>query len=147
MKGRIVVALLALLFVGVTACSVAISLPPPAPKPAAPTVKAVSVDDLPAQFGPPDVLFIDVEGFECEVLCGASQTLQGRPDLFVEVHVGVGLEKFDRTVEDVLRLIPPGYGIRMAPPDGEFRPFVEGDDVTKHRFFLIAQFAESAARN
>ena len=111
------------------------------------TVKAVSVDDLTAQFGQPDVLFIDVEGFECEVLCGASQTLQGRPDLFVEVHVGVGLEKFDRTVEDVLRLIPPGYGIRMAPPDGEFRPFVEGDDVTKHRFFLIAQFAESAARN
>ena len=52
-------------------------------------VKAVSVDDLTAAHGVPDVLFIDVEGFECELLRGAQRTLAARPDCFVEVHVGV----------------------------------------------------------
>jgi FkbM family methyltransferase len=109
-------------------------------------VKALSVDDLTAEFGQPDVLFIDVEGFECKVLGGASNTLRGRPDLFIEVHVGVGLEEYGDSVEDVVRLIPPGYEISMAAPDGEFRPLDKTDDVTRQRFFLVARFAASAAR-
>jgi FkbM family methyltransferase len=55
-------------------------------------VNAVTVDDLRKEFGIPDVLFIDVEGYECQVLHGAQETLRNRPDLFVEIHVGVGLE-------------------------------------------------------
>jgi hypothetical protein len=39
----------------------------------------------------PDILFIDVEGFEVHALKGATHTLQGRPDCFIEVHVGCGL--------------------------------------------------------
>lgn len=107
------------------------------------TVKAVSVDDLAAQFGQPDVLFIDVEGFECEVLRGASQTLRGRPDLFVEVHVGVGLEEFGCSVEDVLRFVPAECSISVAPPDGEFRPLANAGEVMKQRFFLVALSAVS----
>lgn len=57
-------------------------------------VEAYSVDDLANRFGAPDVLFIDVEGFECELLRGAQKTLDNRPDCFVEVHVKAGLEKF-----------------------------------------------------
>jgi FkbM family methyltransferase len=37
-------------------------------------VDAYSVDDLADRFGAPDVLFIDVEGFECELLRGAQKT-------------------------------------------------------------------------
>jgi len=37
-------------------------------------VKAVTVNDLSKEFGIPDVLFIDVEGFECQVLHGARET-------------------------------------------------------------------------
>jgi hypothetical protein len=37
-------------------------------------VVAYLVDDLSAQYGPRHVLFIDVEGYECEALAGAAQT-------------------------------------------------------------------------
>jgi len=102
-------------------------------------VKAMTVDDLANEFGCPDVLFIDVEGYECEVLRGATQTLQTRPDMFVEVHVGVGLEGFGGTVADLLNYIPPGYEISVAEPEGEFRPLSKSAEVMKKRFFLIAQ--------
>jgi FkbM family methyltransferase len=36
-------------------------------------VNSYSIDDLAERFGTPDVLFIDVEGFECEVLCGGQR--------------------------------------------------------------------------
>lgn len=55
------------------------------------TVRVVRLDDyvralaLPA----PDFVKVDVEGFECEVVAGAVETLSDCPSLFVEVH-GVG---------------------------------------------------------
>ncbi len=103
------------------------------------TVKAVTVDELAAEYGLPDVLFIDVEGYECEVLRGAAKTLQNGLDLFVEVHVGAGLEAFGYSVADVLNYVPSGFEICVAPPDGEFRPLAEAGDVMKQRFFLVAQ--------
>lgn len=107
------------------------------------TVKAVSVDDLAAQFGTPDVLFIDVEGYECEVLRGATRTLERGPDLFVEVHVGVGLEAFGYSAADVFNSIPARYELFAAPPDGEFRPLAKANEVMKQRFFLVAQLPTS----
>lgn len=42
-------------------------------------VPAVTVDQLAERHGPPDVLFIDVEGYECHVLRGAARTLDAGP--------------------------------------------------------------------
>lgn len=101
-------------------------------------VPAYSIDDLAAQFGEPDVLFIDVEGFECDVLRGAQKTLSRRPDCFVEVHVNVGLEKFGGSVSRVLSLFPPGYEFLTATQEGTFAPFDESSPTLLDRFFLIA---------
>ncbi len=101
-------------------------------------VEAFSVDDLAGRFGTPDVLFIDVEGFECELLRGAQKTLLGRPDCFVEVHVNAGLEKFGGSVEKVLSLFPPGYQFFTAPPDSSFVPWKDDSAVLLDRFFLLA---------
>jgi len=108
-------------------------------------VKAVSVDDLAAEIGMPDVLFIDVEGFECEVLQGARRTLAHGPDCFIETHVGAGLEKFGGSVERLLGLFPPGYQFFVAPPDGAFVSLEEGGAVLRARFFLIAARPHDAA--
>lgn len=101
-------------------------------------VKAVTVDDLAAAHGVPDVLFIDVEGFECALLEGAQKTLASRPDCFVEAHVGVGLERYGGSVERLLKLFPAGYQFFVAPPDGAFVPFKEDNDLLQQRFFLVA---------
>jgi len=108
-------------------------------------VQAFSVDDLAATYGVPDVLFIDVEGFECELLQGAQKTLASRPDCFIEVHVGGGLEKFGGTVERLLRLLPAGYRLFAARPDNSFEPWMENSPVSLERFFLVAIPSERAA--
>jgi FkbM family methyltransferase len=101
-------------------------------------VRAVSVDDLSSEHGAPDVLFIDVEGFECELLQGAQQTLASRPDCFVEVHVGAGLEKFGGSIDKVLSLFPQGYEFYAAQPEKTFAPLDRRSELLKDRFFLIA---------
>jgi FkbM family methyltransferase len=109
-------------------------------------VDAYSVDDLAERFGVPNVLFIDVEGFECELLRGAQKTLAERPDCFVEVHVNAGLEKFGGSVSQVLSLFPAGYEFFAAAPDSPFAPLKNESAVLLDRFFLVAispQAAES----
>lgn len=101
-------------------------------------VNSYSVDDLAGQFGVPDVLFIDVEGFECELLRGAQKTLAARPNCFVEVHVNAGLEKFGGSVAEVLRLFPAGYEFFAAAPDCAFEPLKLDSAVLRDRFFLVA---------
>jgi FkbM family methyltransferase len=101
-------------------------------------VEAVSVDDLAAAHGVPDLLFIDVEGFECALLQGAQKTLASGPNCFVEAHVGVGLETYGGSVEQILSLFPAGYEFFVAPPAGPFVPLTEDTAVVRQRFFLVA---------
>jgi len=102
-------------------------------------VDALTVDSLTARHGAPDVLFIDVEGFELHALRGAAQTLRThRPDLYVEAHVGAGLERFG-SVADLFALIPAGYELYVAPGDaGEFVPLAAGRSLLADRFRLVA---------
>ncbi len=100
---------------------------------------AVTVDTLAERHGVPDVLFIDVEGYELHALRGAARTLAlHRPDLFVEAHVGLGLDHHG-TVDDLLALVPPGYEWLVAPGEaGAFVPLAEGRALLADRCRLVA---------
>jgi FkbM family methyltransferase len=100
---------------------------------AAVEVPAVTIDDLAERYGIPDVLFVDVEGYEAHVLKGSRRSLQSGPDCFVEVHAGCGLEKFGATVQMLMNCFPEGYEFQFLDPDSEL-PTAELD----RRFFLIA---------
>src|SRR5439155_3901718 len=102
-------------------------------------VRAVAVDELASQFGVPDVLFIDVEGFETQVLRGASRTLATRPDCFVEVHVGEGLEKFESSADQVLGFFPgDDYDIYLASESQrEMKPLAQCRNLMSQRFFMV----------
>jgi FkbM family methyltransferase len=80
-------------------------------------VDCVSVDGLAAVYGRPDVLYMDVEGFECHVLRGSQSTLASRPDLFIEVHRCAGLEDQGGSVEELVSMIPNDYQLYVAEHD------------------------------
>lgn len=106
------------------------------------TVEAVSVDSLAERFGAPDVLYLDVEGYEQHVLAGASGTLRNsRPDCFVEIHIGAGLEQFGGTIGGILAHFPVDQYevfVRDAEDRAEFVP-VSADVATRtQRLFLVA---------
>src|SRR5262245_39799530 len=83
-------------------------------------VPAVTIDELAERYGPPDALFIDVEGYECHALRGAARTLARRPPCYVEVHGGCGLELAGGSVEELFRLLPlAGYSFLAWPPNDQ----------------------------
>jgi FkbM family methyltransferase len=103
-------------------------------------VRAYSVDELAREFGRPDVLFIDVEGFECEVLKGARETLRDRPDVSIEVHSGCGLERFGGSREEIVKTFPSNqYTLFAADQDStKFLPINDASTLPTNRFFLVA---------
>ena len=106
------------------------------------SVEAVTVDGLTEKFGPPDVLYLDVEGYEQQVLNGARRTLvTKRPDCFVEIHVAAGLESFGGSIAGVLAHFPAEQYelfVRGADPSDEFEPATSEVVNRQKRFFLVA---------
>ena len=105
-----------------------------------------AVDSLAAEHGKPDLVFIDVEGFEREVLKGASKTLAAnRTDFFVEVHAAEDLANFGASAETVLSAFPPSrFDLHLLDPLSEdetsFRPLsaCAGLAASGKRFYLLA---------
>jgi FkbM family methyltransferase len=114
-------------------------------------VPAFSIDDLAARYGPPDVVFVDVEGYEHEALLGAPVTLAAGPDWFVEVHEE--LHRYGASHDDVVGLFRrAGYDL-FAAADSPYVRLESGEVVAMHpvvpfdeappelvrrRFFLLA---------
>jgi FkbM family methyltransferase len=103
-------------------------------------VPAVTIDELSRDHGWPDVLFMDVEGFECAALAGAAATLARTPDCFVEVHVGHRLERYHGSVEQVLAFFPDDRYELFAASETvkEFAPLGADSPLRQDRFFLLA---------
>ena len=98
-------------------------------------VAALSLDDLAARHGLPDVVLIDVEGYEDRVLAGAAATIAAaRTTFLVEVHVGCGLEV---PPEQIAWLFDALYSVDVATADS-FEPYEPGLPMPHDRFFLIA---------
>ena len=100
---------------------------------------AYSVDDLARKFGAPDVVKIDVEGYESKVLEGATATLAAKPDWYVEVHSGLGLEANGGSPEQIVELFrDAGYNLYIQD-DVHYRfPFRPLDAIPHHWFQLVA---------
>jgi FkbM family methyltransferase len=104
-------------------------------------VPAFSIDDLAARHGDPDVLYIDVEGFECQALRGARRTLAGRPDCFVEIHHPRQLARYGGSQAEILELIPESAYERFfaRSQDEPFQRLEDGSQLPSQRCFLVAR--------
>ena len=102
-------------------------------------VAALSLDDLAARHGPPDVVLIDVEGYEDQVLAGATATVAaGATTFLVEVHVGCGLAG---PGAQVASFFDSRYDVEVAAAGsaaGSFEPYAPRSPILDERFFLVA---------
>jgi len=98
-----------------------------------------SVDDLADEFGTPDVVKVDVEGYECKVLEGARKTLAAKPNWYVEVHSGLGLETYGGSPEQIVDLFrDAGYRLFIQDDLRYKSPFRPLGEIPKHWFQLVA---------
>lgn len=109
-------------------------------------VSSRTIDSLADEYGLPQVIFLDVEGFECQALRGASKALASRPDCFIEVHVNTGLEKLGGTIAQLISYFPEeayDYYVKgSANPHAAFQKveakfFSQDHELLKSRFFLV----------
>ena len=100
-------------------------------------VISCSIDSLASQHGTPDVVILDLEGYECKALAGAAQTLKVGADWCVEVHAGCGLESFGGSADQVVQVFTDhGYDLHCyAEEEDTVRAMV---GIPQGRFFLIA---------
>ena len=111
-------------------------------------VRCRTVDSLTQEFGRPDLVTIDVEGFECAALRGARQTIADfNPDVFIEVHVNCGLEDLGGSVRALIEMLPASmYRFLITVPDsGGFeeldftKPGAFDHGTLQARFYMIAK--------
>ncbi len=101
---------------------------------------AVTIDELSARFGAPDVLYVDVEGYEAAALRGGAATLdRHRPLAFVEIH-GDDLPRYGSTPADVVgEFTRRGYGVlACAQPDGGAFVSLDPGRLPEGRWYLLA---------
>jgi FkbM family methyltransferase len=107
-------------------------------------VRAVTIDELAFEFGWPDLVYLDVEGFEGEALRGAARVLERRrTSFFIEVHET--LPDYGYTPGDIMRALT-GFDVYCAAEaDGsEFAPMEA--ILPQGRQFLIALPRKDATR-
>lgn len=103
-------------------------------------VEALTIDELSVRHGPPDVLFIDIEGYEGHALRGATETLKLLPDCYIEVHLGFGLEKAGGSAKQIVSFFDRSkYDLFFWVSDQDKpQPLVDLELLPTVRFFLVA---------
>jgi len=107
------------------------------------TVDGWSIDDLAERFGIPDLIYLDVEGYELKALNGARKVLSHRPNCFVEVHARGQLQAFGGSVDQLLGFFPAaGYDLWVHAQEREGyevpQKYEPKDAILSDRFFLTA---------
>lgn len=108
-------------------------------------VELLTLDHLAREHGFPQMLKIDVEGFEASVLRGASQIMAHRPKIVIEVHVD-WVTRYGSSVREVLDLLHlENYCVWMMHHQSlEIKRWI-GEDLTtvpppKFHLFLLPSY-------
>jgi len=96
-------------------------------------VDLLPLDRLAEEYGFPQFLKIDVEGFEDRVLKGSPEILRRRPKMMIEVHVD-WVSRYGSSVQEVVDLLNlPSYRVWVLPYHlDEVKPW-SGEDLRKYQ--------------
>jgi FkbM family methyltransferase len=108
-------------------------------------VSGITIDDLTARFGRPDLVYVDIEGYEQQALKGAASTLAGGPDWYIEVHSPEYLRRFESTSHELVSTLSEcGYDLWLWDGvSGEFAAFKHAAVLPADRFFIFATKASA----
>jgi FkbM family methyltransferase len=109
-------------------------------------IDALSIDELSELKGWPDLVYLDIEGFEIEALKGAGRTLSRWCHWFVELHGDEALSRYGARNADILKFFEVQDFARYVCllTENKFRLVTENEPVPTERCFLI--FAPRSAR-
>jgi FkbM family methyltransferase len=92
----------------------------------------VSLDQIAHEYGFPQLLKIDVEGFEDRALKGATQILQRRPKIAIEVHTE-WVSRYGSSVAEVIALLNlEDYRVWILPYTAEEVSAWDGRDFREY---------------
>jgi FkbM family methyltransferase len=90
-------------------------------------VRSVTINQLASEFGIPDVIYLDVEGYECKAVMAADDVLSHPTDWCVELHGDDVLRHFGSSNADIVRrFVTEGFDVFII--DGQSGP-VEIDEM------------------
>ncbi|HWM81874.1 MAG TPA: FkbM family methyltransferase [Pseudolabrys sp.] len=103
------------------------------------SIDGISIDDMSRWMGWPDLVYLDIEGFEIEALKGASLTLARWCHWFVELHGDETLGRYGARNADILQFFDMTKFARYLcmPDENSFRLVAENEPVPTERCFLI----------
>jgi FkbM family methyltransferase len=108
-------------------------------------VPRITLDGMMRRYGKPDLVYMDIDGYELQALQGSADVLATDADWFVEVHVNAGLENENGSWQEVLSFFPADrYVVQISRPDrGAFVPFDVNSPILQDRFFMVAKHRRS----
>jgi FkbM family methyltransferase len=111
-------------------------------------VDSLSIDELSRRAGSPDIVYMDIEGFEIEALKGAQETIARHCTWLIELHGDATLARYGARNRDALSFFPAGsYAAYLGDEDGGvFRPLLQAGDLPDVRCFVAFVPVSASAR-
>ncbi len=108
-------------------------------------VRSVTINELVTEFGIPDVVYLDVEGYECKAVMAADAVLGHPTDWCVELHGDKVLSHFGSSNADIVRkFVTRGFDVFIIYGEGDPVQIGPQMHVPTERCHMIA-YARSAS--
>ena len=102
-------------------------------------VNSYSIDYLINKYFTPEIIYLDIEGYEFIALKGAKNAFSKKINWFIEVHGEELINKYGGNVLDIIDNFPEDhFNLYMAEDGNKFIKFDRNNPIIKERFFFIA---------